>query len=115
MCGDATDGAEDYVLLQVAAAPSDAVQWLGAHAGHLNGELATGSGSRSTSCDRAGSPVVGGRAPKRRHKWSIRGARLSRDLRRGHYAAGLIIYSGNLSSRPGRTLDESSQALFTVP
>lgn len=33
---------DDYVLLQVTAAGSDAVQWLGAHAAHLNGALAPG-------------------------------------------------------------------------
>jgi hypothetical protein len=42
ICGDPTDGAEDYVLLEVTAGGSDAVQWLGAHAGHLNGALAPG-------------------------------------------------------------------------
>jgi hypothetical protein len=42
ICGDPTEGADDYVLLQITAAPSDAVQWLGAHAGHLNGVLASG-------------------------------------------------------------------------
>jgi hypothetical protein len=42
ICGDATDTAEDYVLLQVTAAASDATQWLGAHAGHLNSVLAPG-------------------------------------------------------------------------
>jgi hypothetical protein len=42
ICGDATDGAEDYVLLQATAASSEAVQWLGAHAGHLNAVLAPG-------------------------------------------------------------------------
>ncbi|MEV8510328.1 hypothetical protein AB0368_36620 [Actinoplanes sp. NPDC051475] len=40
ICGDATDGAEDYVVLQVTAAPSSAVQYLGAHAAHLNNVLA---------------------------------------------------------------------------
>lgn len=40
VCGDSTEGADDYVLLQVTAAPSDAVQWLVAHASHLNGVLA---------------------------------------------------------------------------
>ncbi len=39
---DPTKEAEDYVLLQVTAAGSDAVQWLGAHAAHLNGALAAG-------------------------------------------------------------------------
>jgi hypothetical protein len=42
VCGDDTDGAEDYVVLQVTAAPSGAVQFLGAHAAHLNGVLASG-------------------------------------------------------------------------
>ncbi|WP_041832829.1 hypothetical protein [Actinoplanes sp. N902-109] len=42
VCGDATDDAEDYVLLQVTAAASGAVQFLGAHAGHLNQALAPG-------------------------------------------------------------------------
>jgi hypothetical protein len=42
VCGDATDGAEDYVVLQVTAAPSSSVQYLGAHAAHLNGVLAPG-------------------------------------------------------------------------
>jgi hypothetical protein len=41
-CGDATDGADDYVLLHATAAASDAVQYLGAHATHLNGVLAPG-------------------------------------------------------------------------
>jgi hypothetical protein len=40
VCGESTDGAEDYVLLQITAGASSAVQWLGAHAGHLNGVLA---------------------------------------------------------------------------
>jgi hypothetical protein len=47
VCGDATDGADDYVLLEVTAAASDAVQWLGAHAAHLNAALAPASASRS--------------------------------------------------------------------
>jgi hypothetical protein len=42
VCGDDTDGAEDYVVLQVTAAQSSAVQFLGAHAAHLNGVLASG-------------------------------------------------------------------------
>jgi hypothetical protein len=42
ICGDGTDGSDDYVLLQVTAGGSDAVQWLGAHAKHLNGVLAQG-------------------------------------------------------------------------
>jgi hypothetical protein len=42
VCGDATDAADDYGLLQITAAPNDAVQWLGAHAAHLNGVLAPG-------------------------------------------------------------------------
>jgi hypothetical protein len=42
ICGDPTDDADDYVLLEVTAAASDAVQWLGAHAAHLNGALAPG-------------------------------------------------------------------------
>ncbi|WP_305788660.1 hypothetical protein [Symbioplanes lichenis] len=42
VCGDATDDADDYVLLQLTAGPSGAVQWLGAHAAHLNGVLARG-------------------------------------------------------------------------
>jgi hypothetical protein len=42
ICGDATNGAEDYVLLQVTAAQSGAVQWLGAHAAHLNRAMAPG-------------------------------------------------------------------------
>jgi hypothetical protein len=40
ICGDDTAGADDYVVLQVTAAPSSAVQYLGAHATHLNGVLA---------------------------------------------------------------------------
>jgi hypothetical protein len=42
VCGDETDAADDYVLLQVTAGASEAVQWLGAHAAHLNGVLAPG-------------------------------------------------------------------------
>jgi hypothetical protein len=42
VCGDDTGGAEDYVLLGVTAGASDAVQWLGAHAAHLNGAPAPG-------------------------------------------------------------------------
>ena len=42
VCGEPTDGADDYVLLAATAAPSDAVQYLGAHAAHLNGVLAPG-------------------------------------------------------------------------
>jgi hypothetical protein len=42
VCGDDTDGADDYVVLQVTAAQSGAVQFLGAHAAHINGVLAPG-------------------------------------------------------------------------
>ena len=42
VCGDDTDGAEDYVVLQVTAAPSGSAQFLGAHAAHLNRVLAPG-------------------------------------------------------------------------
>ncbi|MFI6079136.1 hypothetical protein ACIA5C_47285 [Actinoplanes sp. NPDC051343] len=42
VCGDDTEGADDYVVLALTAAPSDAIQYLGAHAGHLNGALAAG-------------------------------------------------------------------------
>ncbi len=42
VCGEDTADADDYVLLQVTAAPSDAVQWLGAHAAHLNAVLGAG-------------------------------------------------------------------------
>ena len=42
ICGDPTDDADDYVLLEVTAGVSSAVQYLGAHAAHLNGVLAKG-------------------------------------------------------------------------
>jgi hypothetical protein len=42
ICGDDTEGADDYVVLALSAAPSDAIQYLGAHAAHLNGALAPG-------------------------------------------------------------------------
>ncbi|MFI5825070.1 hypothetical protein ACIA8I_39315 [Streptomyces rishiriensis] len=42
VCGESTDGAEDYVLVELAAKFSDARQWLGAHAEHLNSVLAQG-------------------------------------------------------------------------
>jgi hypothetical protein len=42
ICGDSTDDADDYVLLEATAGASSAVQYLGAHAAHLNGVLAEG-------------------------------------------------------------------------
>ena len=42
VCGDDTGAAEDYVVLQVTAEASAAVQYLGAHAAHLNAVLAPG-------------------------------------------------------------------------
>jgi hypothetical protein len=42
ICGEATHDADDYVLLELTAAPGVASQWLGAHAEHLNGVLAAG-------------------------------------------------------------------------
>ncbi|MEU5196094.1 hypothetical protein [Streptomyces scabiei] len=42
VCGGSTDGAEDYVLVELTAKFSDARQWLGAHAEHLNSVLAKG-------------------------------------------------------------------------
>ena len=41
-CGGSTDGSEDYVLVELTAQFSDARQWLGAHAEHLNSVLAEG-------------------------------------------------------------------------
>jgi hypothetical protein len=42
VCGGSTDGAEDYVLVELTARFSGACQWLGAHAEHLNSVLAEG-------------------------------------------------------------------------
>lgn len=42
VCGGSSDGAEDYVLVELTAKFSDARQWLGAHAEHLNSVLAEG-------------------------------------------------------------------------
>ena len=42
VCGESTEGAADYVELQVTAPGIITRQWLGAHAGHLNGALARG-------------------------------------------------------------------------
>jgi hypothetical protein len=42
ICGGETTDAEDYVLLELTAAPGIASQWLGAHAEHLNSVLAEG-------------------------------------------------------------------------
>ncbi|MDQ0578253.1 hypothetical protein [Streptomyces rishiriensis] len=42
VCDGSTDGAEDYVLVELTAKFSDARQWLGAHAEHLNSVLAEG-------------------------------------------------------------------------
>jgi len=42
VCGGSTDGAEDYVLVELTAKFSEARQWLGAHAEHLNSVLAQG-------------------------------------------------------------------------
>ncbi|WP_370216778.1 hypothetical protein [Kitasatospora sp. GAS1066B] len=42
ICGQGTEDAQDYVLLEVSAESSAARQYLGAHAGHLNSVLAKG-------------------------------------------------------------------------
>ncbi|MGW3990414.1 hypothetical protein [Streptomyces sp. NPDC004830] len=42
VCGESTDGSEDYVLVELTAQFSGARQWLGAHAEHLNSVLAEG-------------------------------------------------------------------------
>lgn len=42
VCGGSTDGSEEYVLVELTAQFSDARQWLGAHAKHLNSVLAEG-------------------------------------------------------------------------
>ncbi|MER5619357.1 hypothetical protein [Streptomyces sp. NPDC002215] len=42
VCGGSTDGAKDYVLVELTAQFSGARQWLGAHAEHLNSVLAEG-------------------------------------------------------------------------
>ncbi|MDH6145404.1 hypothetical protein P3T35_007459 [Kitasatospora sp. GP30] len=42
VCGQSTEGAQDHVLLELSAESSDARQYLGAHAGHLNSVLAKG-------------------------------------------------------------------------
>lgn len=42
ICGGSTGGADDYVLLELTAAPGTARQFLGAHADHLNAVLAEG-------------------------------------------------------------------------
>ncbi|MFF0747184.1 hypothetical protein ACFYVL_43075 [Streptomyces sp. NPDC004111] len=42
VCGGSTNGSEDYVLVELTAPFSDARQWLGAHAEHLNSLLAEG-------------------------------------------------------------------------
>jgi hypothetical protein len=42
ICGEETAGAEDYVLLELTSGATPITQWLGAHAGHLDDELAAG-------------------------------------------------------------------------
>ncbi|WP_189081321.1 hypothetical protein [Mangrovihabitans endophyticus] len=42
ICGDDTEGADNYIVLALSAAPSDAIQYLGAHADHFNRALAPG-------------------------------------------------------------------------
>ncbi|BAL91107.1 hypothetical protein AMIS_58870 [Actinoplanes missouriensis 431] len=42
ICGEDTTGADDYVLLRITAAPTEAKQFLGVHASHLNEVLAEG-------------------------------------------------------------------------
>ncbi|MEU4242678.1 hypothetical protein [Actinoplanes sp. NPDC026619] len=42
ICGGDTEGDEDYVVIALHAAPSDAIQYLGAHAPHLDGAMARG-------------------------------------------------------------------------
>ena len=42
ICGESTEGAADYVLVELTVAEAEARQWLGAHAGHLNDVLAEG-------------------------------------------------------------------------
>jgi hypothetical protein len=42
VCGEETEGAEDYVLMELSAEESDARQYFGAHAEHLNSALAKG-------------------------------------------------------------------------
>ncbi|AWT47266.1 hypothetical protein GCM10018783_02570 [Streptomyces griseosporeus] len=42
VCGGSTAGSEDYVLVELTSQSSDARQWLGAHADHLNSVLADG-------------------------------------------------------------------------
>lgn len=42
ICGGSTDGAPDYVLIELTAAASNASQFFGAHAGHLDDAFAAG-------------------------------------------------------------------------
>jgi len=42
ICGDQTEDASNYVLLELTSGPGGARQWLGAHAVHLNDVLADG-------------------------------------------------------------------------
>jgi hypothetical protein len=42
ICGEDTEGAEDYVLMELSAEDSDARQYFGAHAGHLNSVFTNG-------------------------------------------------------------------------
>lgn len=42
ICGGSTEGASDYVLIELTAPASRASQFFGAHAGHLNDVLAEG-------------------------------------------------------------------------
>ncbi|MBX6752010.1 MAG: hypothetical protein IRY85_20510 [Micromonosporaceae bacterium] len=42
ICGGDTRGADDYILVELTAAPGQARQWFGAHAAHLNEVMAPG-------------------------------------------------------------------------
>ncbi|MFD7686342.1 hypothetical protein [Streptomyces sp. NPDC059781] len=42
VCGESTDDAPDYVLVELTGPAGGARQWFGAHAGHLNGVLGDG-------------------------------------------------------------------------
>ncbi|WP_330291462.1 hypothetical protein [Streptomyces sp. NBC_00576] len=42
ICGGSTDDAPDYVLIELTAPASNASQFFGAHAGHLNDALTEG-------------------------------------------------------------------------
>ncbi|MFF7182276.1 hypothetical protein [Streptomyces sp. NPDC008121] len=42
ICGQSTDDASDYVLIEMTAPSAETRQWFGAHAEHVNGVLAEG-------------------------------------------------------------------------